>query len=703
ILFLLLPFKALADSGHIVISEIMTYGQTSKDEFVRLYNPTGSAIDISGWKLKKKTSSGSESNLVSGFPEESIIPANSGFLITHKTDYVGAESADATWSGASYSIADNNTILLYNNEEILIDKVGFGTATDFESEPTENPTEGASILRQNNQDTDNNKNDFISTASAEEEQTPSSESSSPETTASASFGDIIINEIVSDPDEGKEWIEFYNTTSNIINIEGWEVYDGSNKIYTLLGVIYPNSFITIEINNRLNNSGDAIYLSDANNFSIAQLIYGDWNGSMIEAPKKGESIARETNGSYKITTILTKNYENQFLEEQETVEIQKITSNNFYQSDINIIEQFITVNEILPNPEGSDTTGEWIELYNSGDEDINLGGIYLDDMEGGSNPYKIPNDTIIKASGYLLFPYNKTKLSLNNTNDSARILDQDKNEIINIEYDDAKEGLSYALLDDDWQWTSSPTPLAENIKTKKQENIKTTSTSSAAQNSATGIVIVPPNIFNTQTMYINGLQLYMFYADWPALEIGDKITVWGEPSTYYGEPRLKLKGKNSIQTLSHNNSLEPLALTSSNIDDEAVGNFVSAEGEIIESSSKKISIYIDGSELLIYNKTSIDFSGIKERDIIKITGVLSKYNDEYRLLPRNEDDIQLISQGIIEKSEAAKDISPFWQYFASTLAISGIFGTIYLKRRKNDRTTKTGTAQRVEQREEAPF
>ncbi|PIR66850.1 MAG: hypothetical protein COU51_01760 [Parcubacteria group bacterium CG10_big_fil_rev_8_21_14_0_10_36_14] len=703
ILFLLIPFKALADSGHIVISEIQTYGETSKDEFVRLYNPTSSAIDISGWHLKKKTSSGSESNLVSSFEDETVIPANSGFLITHKTDYIGTETADTTWSGTSYSIADNNTILLYNNEDTLIDKVGFGETSDFEDAPAENPTKRASIKRQNNEDTNNNKVDFISTAKTEQDDSSLNNSPTPETMASASFEDVVINEVLPNPNEGKEWIEFYNTTSRIISIEGWEVCDGSNKIYTLLGAIYPNSFITIEINNRLNNSGDAIYLSDGNNFSIDQLIYGDWNGSEITAPQKGESIARQLDATYIISSVPTKNYENSIKSSltESTDENQEKIEYTFSTSTINEIKKYIIISEILPNPEGSDATGEWVEFFNSSLDDINLGSLYLDDMEGGSNPYKIPNDTLIKTDGYLIFLREKTNLALNNTNDSVRLLDADKNEIMNIEYDDASEGLSYALLDDGWQWTSEPTPLSQNVikKTTQQERSKTIFVS----NSVTGMVIVPPNVFNTQIMYIDGRQLYMYYADWPEIKTGDKITAWGESSTYYGELRLKLKNKNSIKILSHNNILEPTNLTAFNIDDEMVGKLVSTEGEIIDTNSSKIFIDVNGTELLIYNKTKLDFSEYKERDTIKITGVLSKYNNEYRLLPRDENDISLTSQGVIEKSDASKDIAPFWQYFASTLVIGSIFGTIYLKRRKNERTTKTGTTQRVERREEAPF
>lgn len=694
---------ATASGSSIVISEIMTYGQTSKDEFVRLYNPTASAVDISGWKLKKKTSSGSESNLVSSFEDGTTIPANSEFLITHKTDYVGAESADATWSGSSYSIADNNTVLLYNNEEQLIDKVGFGEASDFEGEPTENPAKGASIQRQNNQDTDNNKNDFVSTAGGGQDENlplPTSPSNGEggagtDNPPQIPYGTVVINEVVSNPNESKEWIEFYNTSENDIDITGCQVKDGSAKIYTLNGTIYADSFLIIEINNRLNNGGDAIYLSDASNNSIHQLSYGDWAGATVSAPKKGESISRQPDETYAITSTPTKNYTNEITSTspQPITLSYRAPTSTAPQTDLQNIEEYIIVSEILPNPEGGDAENEWIEFYNGSNQDINLGGTYLDDDDGGSKPYQIPQNTIIKANNYLLFLRTKTNLALNNDTDSVRILDFEKEEIKTVEYDGAKEGYSYACLSDEWQWTSELTPLAENII-----NLPLRAASGLEANggggarSATGVVVVPPNLFSTQTMYINGLQLYMYYADWPELKIGDKISVWGEPSTYYSEPRLKLKNKNSITLVSQNNAAGPEKITGDGIDDEYVGRLIIIEGEVTETSSQKMYLDANGTEITIYNKTDLKFSDYKEKDLITAVGVLSKYNNTYRILPRDKNDLKIIKQAESKTANALDEKSLIWQYVFSTLGIGATLGgALYIKRRRGNGRRNQGT------------
>ena len=153
----------MAASGDVVINEIMT-GQTgaTKNEFIELYNPTKNDINLDGYKLTKKTKSGTESNLVSSSKFIGIIPTGGYFLITHP-DYKDTINADLAYSGSSYSIASNNTIILYDTEDNIIDKVGYGEGiVDFENQAALNPINDQSIERQPvGYDSDNNNTDFI--------------------------------------------------------------------------------------------------------------------------------------------------------------------------------------------------------------------------------------------------------------------------------------------------------------------------------------------------------------------------------------------------------------------------------------------------------------------------------------------------------------------------------------------------------------
>lgn len=152
----------------ILINEIQIEGQTAKDEFIELYNPNEFDIDILGFSLKKKTSSGTESNLVSSGNFTGIISALGYFLIVPQNNedgtlnYTGLAVPDLYYSGKSYSVASDNAILLYDKNNNLQDKVGFGSASDFELSPAKNPDKNKSIKRENlGEDTGDNSQDFI--------------------------------------------------------------------------------------------------------------------------------------------------------------------------------------------------------------------------------------------------------------------------------------------------------------------------------------------------------------------------------------------------------------------------------------------------------------------------------------------------------------------------------------------------------------
>lgn len=63
----------------------------------------------------------------------------------------------------------------------------------------------------------------------------------------------------------------------------------------------------------------------------------------------------------------------------------------------------IVINELLAHSHG--TAPDWIELYNTTDQDINIGGWFLSDDDSDSNAirkYEIPGNTMIEAHDYLV-------------------------------------------------------------------------------------------------------------------------------------------------------------------------------------------------------------------------------------------------------------------------------------------------------------
>jgi competence ComEA-like helix-hairpin-helix protein len=153
-------------ANHIVISEIQIEGETVKDEFIELYNPTDQPIDLMGWKLTRKTSGGTENTILSNETKikfEGIIPPKSYFLITHP-DSKFKPIADVVHSG-SQSLAKDNALILYDSSDNVVDKVGWGEIQDFEKAPfPQNPGKEKSLNRRKWQDfyvdNDDNSIDF---------------------------------------------------------------------------------------------------------------------------------------------------------------------------------------------------------------------------------------------------------------------------------------------------------------------------------------------------------------------------------------------------------------------------------------------------------------------------------------------------------------------------------------------------------------
>lgn len=334
----------------------------------------------------------------------------------------------------------------------------------------------------------------------------------------------------------------------------------------------------------------------------------------------------------------------------------------------------VVVNEALPNPEGSDE-GEWIELLNLGNTEIDLSDWKLDDDEGGSRPYKIPPGTVIGPNEFLVFKKEKTKLALNNTYDAVRLLDPDGEIVFETSYDEVPEGATWARDErGTWSWTQTLTPGRANIFTFQEKSIakkSTTKTSSSKKSSATkyiettleeireqdlgdgvkvkGQAIVLPGILGSQIFYIAseeacpGIQIYMYKKDFPELKLGDLVEVSGVLSEAGGEKRIKVSAKEDIKILENKEPLTPLPIKLAEVEESLEGCLVSASGEVTEKSGSNLYFADDDGELKIYFKSSLDFPKPKLDigDQIETAGIISQTKTGFRLLPRYETDLKL--------------------------------------------------------------
>lgn len=261
----------------IVINSYRISGESATDEYVEIYNRTSRDINLSGWRLTKRTSSGNQSSLLTSFPAIYLEPGKS-LKIGHANCLC---SPDLTYSTSSSVAADNTIIIYSDNGRTVVDMVGFGSASFFEGEPTKNPSPHEVYGRKNNGiDTNNNLIDFHLLYSPpkikEEEEKPSPPSLQPEAQKEAPLAKsydakIIVTEFLPNPkgaDNKDEFIEIKNIGATV-NISGYYISDvmGSPKSYRMPEetVIKSGEYMAFFSKNTrisLNNSGDGIEFWD---------------------------------------------------------------------------------------------------------------------------------------------------------------------------------------------------------------------------------------------------------------------------------------------------------------------------------------------------------------------------------------------------------------------------------------------------------
>jgi hypothetical protein len=155
---------AASASGHVLIAAVQIVGAAVNNDLVKLFNPTAAAIDMSGWKLHKKSSTGTDYSL-KVFPAGSVIGARQSFVWANSDDGF-SETVSANISSTE-TLAADNSVALMDAAGNIVDAVAWGTGTNQYGEGPPYPTSsGANQLLSRRSsdgvmaDTDDNSSDF---------------------------------------------------------------------------------------------------------------------------------------------------------------------------------------------------------------------------------------------------------------------------------------------------------------------------------------------------------------------------------------------------------------------------------------------------------------------------------------------------------------------------------------------------------------
>ncbi len=149
----------------IIITEVQIEGESANDCYIKIYNTSDTSIDISGFNLRKKTSSGKDSS-VRVFPNKSVISANDYFIWASSRNENFPSTVDADVVSTQY-LAKNNSIALLDKNKNILDALSWGEGEDqyILIKEVDNPDKGQIIkrIKENNiyKNTKNNNEDFI--------------------------------------------------------------------------------------------------------------------------------------------------------------------------------------------------------------------------------------------------------------------------------------------------------------------------------------------------------------------------------------------------------------------------------------------------------------------------------------------------------------------------------------------------------------
>jgi hypothetical protein len=404
--------KIQAQEGSFLIVEVQIAGDDSDFDYIKIYNPFNEEKDVSGFKLRKRTSTGTESS-IRVLPTGTKIKAKD-FIIWANKKY--SVQIGATLESTS-TLSKNNSIAFFNKEEVLIDALAWGESTNPFAESqsfSKNPDKNQQLARKQTAgvyvDTNNNQNDFyLKGAEVSEEPAEENEQNHEgqiSTESGFNFSDLPPGNKPPIANAGQDFVAL---VGQVLEFDGSNSYEPENQKISFLW-----------------------------NF-------GDGKTSEEIKPKHIYDFP----GNYQVVLEVSDG-------NKSSVDDLKAT----------IFPTGIIISEIFPNPESSDKGKEWIEIYNNNNQIVDISGFGIFSK---SSKFIFPQNSFIFGKQFLAI---KPSFSLTNKEGEVEFVYPNNWRIQKINYSEAKEGQSLVFFNNDFYFSNIPTPGQKNIMGFEDGKIK---------------------------------------------------------------------------------------------------------------------------------------------------------------------------------------------------------------------------------------
>ena len=309
---------------------------------------------------------------------------------------------------------------------------------------------------------------------------------------------IRISEVMADnvsayPDEmGRygDWIELENASNVPVNLKGMGLSDRNDRIIFVFPdmVLQPGGRVCVFADDTNQNVADNTLHAK---FRISSR--GMYQAKQITEESKAETIYlfNEYQKQIQKVELPTLNSDESYALMEESGDFERTYDyspgypnsaggHRAYKDYFKITPGLLMINEVMPSPRSPlfvDEDGDlsdWVELYNAGDEDINLGNIALSDDPTKPLKWIFPENAIIPAGGY--YPvfcsgkdkievgteYPHTNFSINSQEETLLITNLAGERIDEITVRNLEKDTSYGRkpgeLMTEWQVFTEPTP-----------------------------------------------------------------------------------------------------------------------------------------------------------------------------------------------------------------------------------------------------
>ncbi len=725
-----LPLTLVAENQtpNVVINELLWMGSpaSSADEWIELRNMTDIAVDISGWKLTRK-SSGQEVTMLT-IPAEKTIEAHGYFLISNF-----AMSSASTQLAIDPDVVDTAVSLLNSGLEVkLYDATG--ALVDVVDDGSGTPLAGKYVSGQE-------------------------------------YASMARNGIPGDGTKPERW----HTTTTSVNLKTDSIIKGTPRAANDNVPPVVPSIANTETVVGTPTTFDASDASDPDGDAMS-ITWNFGDGSTSDAVSPTHTYAAA--GIYQVSLEIKDGTASAVASFTVTATAATVGIEQAAPTPIVRTNGKVIINEIFANPDGADD-GEFVELVVSVDS-ADISRWTLNDESGTT--YKFPSAAAVSSGAFVVAARLDTKIALNNSGDTVTLKDASGKVVDEVKFAEAEEGAAYAWDGSRWQWTTKPTPGVANeflkpnhgpeakfsVSTKRRAGeaitfdasdstdvdgdaltyvwdfgdgtkgtgkvakhvyaqagavnaqltvrdplglldvvtrdltvrppLKTPVTSSqpnkpkgkvkgtaiarsiteaqSAESSSdiyiTGVVSAAPNVLGDGVLYVTDGTLGIAVRSMtslPQLALGDAVEVRGKRRTKNSEAYVLVEERSGISQRGSGNIPGPKTLDASSIDSDDVGSLVRIVGEVTTLSGSRFALDDGSGEVNVYVRASTGFKrpALRSGDRVEVAGILSRTSSGIRLLPRMKDDIRVVSHVVppVQRTEVPPAPKPaVWMYVA---------------------------------------